>query len=67
MQEAEACMRALQNHLPLVRHRTTLAGAWMPQYLCVKRSCKRESCATMWCDGLSLKSSMRRPPCVAGA
>lgn len=33
MQEAEAWIRPLQNHLPLVRHRTTLAAAWMPQYL----------------------------------
>ena len=33
MQEAEAWMRPLQNHLPLVRQRTTDAGEWMPQYL----------------------------------
>jgi hypothetical protein len=33
MQEAEAWTRPLQNHLPLVRHRTTDAGEWMPQYL----------------------------------
>lgn len=33
MQEAEACTRPLQNHLPVLRHRTTLAGVLMPQYL----------------------------------
>ena len=38
MQEAEAepWMRPLQNQLPLVRHLTTAAGLWMPQYLRVK-------------------------------
>lgn len=33
MQEAEACTRPLQNHFPVFRHRTTLAGVLMPQYL----------------------------------
>ena len=35
MQEADAepWMRPLQNQLPVVRHLTTAAGLWMPQYL----------------------------------
>ena len=37
MQEAEAWTRPLQNHLPLVRQRTTEAGEWMPQYLQAKQ------------------------------
>ena len=40
MQEAEAepWMRPLQNQLPLVRHLTTAAGLWMPQYLRVNHA-----------------------------
>ena len=33
MHEAVPVMRPLQNHLPVVRHLTTQAGLWTPQYL----------------------------------
>lgn len=33
MHEAVPVTRPLQNHLPVVRHLTTQAGLWMPQYL----------------------------------
>lgn len=33
MQDAVPVVRPLQNHLPVVTHRTTVAGFAMPQYL----------------------------------
>lgn len=43
MQEAVPVTRPLQNHLPVVRHLTTQAGLWMPQYLQGRAGVRRQS------------------------
>ncbi len=42
MWEEEVLPRALQNHLLQDKHRTTLLGLWMPQYLCLDVSMSQD-------------------------